>query len=239
MKKCILALATALALVTSNAAADGLVTKGQIKDHSQADAPFSWRGFYFGVHAGLATGTAETNSDFIYNSDTNLSGALYGVHAGYNWQRDSLVLGIEGAWSGSNIQGSDVCSLSPTTLCQRDIDSLATVVGRAGWAMNHTLLYGFGGLAWGDVNATGVQKHLTVKGSETQFGWIAGFGLEHAVSDRISFKIEYARIDLGRDTFDLGGSYGEDQHYRPIQAKIDTQLDTIRLGVNVKLGHGN
>lgn len=236
MKRYILGMATALALTTGNAAADGLNRTGQIKSQAQADEPFSWRGVYVGLHAGLATGIAETNSDYIYGADTDLSGALYGAQIGFNWQRDALVLGIEASWSGSSVQGSDVCALGPTTVCQREVDWLATVTGRAGWAMNHTLLYGFGGVAWGDVNAKGTNSHFSISGSETQLGWIAGFGLEHAVTNRVSFRIEYAHIDLGSDTFSLGG-YGEGENYRPISAKIDTQLDTVRLGVNVKLGH--
>jgi len=65
------------------------------------------------------------------------------------------------------------------------------------------------------------------------FGWTAGFGFEHAFTNRISTRIEYAHIDLGSQiqnlTFTGGGALPG------IPDKVDVRMDTIRLGVNVKL----
>jgi outer membrane immunogenic protein len=208
--------------------ADGMA-RGSTKDGPVVSG-YSWQGFYVGAHAGLANGSADTTSA-VLSTQTDLSGALYGVQVGYNWQRDTMVFGLEGTWSAADIDGSNLCSIPIT--CRREVDWVATLVGRAGWAMNHTLLYGFGGVAWGNVNAIGSFPGLTISGDETHVGWTAGFGLEHALNQRVSFRIEYAHIDLGSDTHSLTNSGG----FGPVQAKVDTTLDTVRLGVNLKLSN--
>ena len=61
---------------------------------------------------------------------------------------------------------------------------------------------------------------------------MAGFGFEHAFTDRISTRIEYAHVDLGsKDTGLVPAGGGP----ALVTDKVDVRMDTIRLGVNVKL----
>lgn len=220
----------ALGMTAGQAAAADLGHGPSIKD-APVSTGYSWSGFYVGGHAGLANGSADA-SLALFNTETDLTGALYGVHAGYNFQRGAHVFGIEGSWSRSNVEGSTQCFFVIT--CTGEVDWVATLVGRAGLAMNHTLLYGFGGVAWGKVNAVGsLGPVFTLSGDETHTGWTAGFGLEHALNERVSFRIEYAHIDLGSETHNLTGS----GFPVSIPVKVDATLDTVRLGVNVKLTH--
>jgi opacity protein-like surface antigen len=81
--------------------------------------------------------------------------------------------------------------------CNRDLDWLASVTGRVGYAMGRTLLYGMGGVAWSDVHThVGIGSVPLLSGS-AHTGWIAGFGFEYALSSHVSTRIEYAHIDLG------------------------------------------
>jgi outer membrane immunogenic protein len=253
MKTCILGMTVALALATGNAAADGIQGKGRIADTSHADdTDHSWRGVYVGLHAGLATGNTQgrvgqstgghqsevslldEGGPGVLLFDYEMNGALYGVQAGWLGQWGNVVAGVEASYSGSSVQGSDAGCLFAVVDCRREVNWLATVVGRAGWAYDRVLLYGLAGVAWADVDTEAVIfKSVSLSGGDMHFGWTAGFGLEWALSNRVSARIEYAHIDLGRETHNLTSGYSEFS----IPDKVDLQMDTIRLGVNVKLGH--
>ena len=70
-----------------------------------------------------------------------------------------------------------------------------------------------------------------VSGSATHNGWIAGFGFEYALSNHVSTRIEYAHIDLGSANHSLATSGGTVL----VTDFVDLKMDTIRLGVNIKL----
>jgi hypothetical protein len=74
-----------------------------------------------------------------------------------------------------------------------------------------------------------------LSGSDTHTGWTAGFGFEQAFTERISTRIEYPHIDLGSETQNLKFTGGT---LPAIPDKVDVRMDTIRLGVNVKLTNG-
>jgi outer membrane immunogenic protein len=218
---------SAILLAASPASADGMPSRAARA--ASIDAPATWTGFYIGTHAGLATGDG-TGTGLVV-TDFDLSGALYGVQAGYNWQVGTVVVGIEGSWSHSTVEGNTACIL--ILECKLKVDSIATVVGRAGLALDRTLVYGLGGVAWGDVSSqVGILGFPLLTGNETQVGWVAGFGVEQMLSKNISARIEYSHIDLGSKTHELAfiGGIGP-----TIPDKVDVKLDTIRLGVNIKL----
>jgi outer membrane immunogenic protein len=201
---------------------------GSLKDDRALDAGPRWQGFYAGIHAGLATGDVDSTS-LAFPASVDVSGGLFGGQLGYNWQKGTTVYGLEASLSGSSVEGSSACGVVFT--CSREVNWLATVTGKAGWTMGRSLLYGFGGVAWADMTASGSILGFTISGSETHVGWTAGFGLEHALSNRISFKIEYAHVDLGDATHELSGGGPA------IAVNVNANLDVIRLGVNYKLNN--
>jgi outer membrane immunogenic protein len=233
------AVVSAFGMAGTAAAADLGHDRGSIKD-APVVAGYSWQGFYVGAHAGLVTGNTQGLADLslfggpAIATDYSLAGALYGVHAGYNLQRGAVVFGIEGSWSGSNVQGNTACVV--VFDCKREVDSVYTLAGRLGWAMNRTMVYGLLGVAWGEVNTkvTSQLIPISLSSDERHVGWVAGFGLEHALSDRVSFRIEYTRIDLGDETHNLAISPAI-IGFPAIPDKVDVTIDTIRLGVNIKL----
>lgn len=187
-----------------------------------------WQGFYVGVHAGLVTGS--TQSDFPVPIDYTMTGALTGMQIGYNWQNGTQVFGIEGSVSHSSVQGSTVCDLDLN--CKRDVNWLATVVGRYGLTFGNTLVYGMAGAAWADIDTdVSFMGMPFLTGSTTRVGWTGGFGIEHAFSSQLTARIEYAHIAFGSRTQDLivcGCS-------ATLPDRMDLTIDTIRLGVNLKL----
>jgi outer membrane immunogenic protein len=231
----------AISLATPSVAADlwGPEGHGSIKDAPLATG-FNWTGIYAGVHAGLATGDRSSELQGIpLKTDYDIDGALYGGHLGYNHQFGRWVLGVEGTYSGSDIDGKSGC-VAGLFDCRTDIDWLATLEGRIGYSFGRSLLYARGGVAWGDVNTSADLLglgFLTLDGSETHTGWTAGAGFEHALSDRVIARIEYSHVDLGSETHDLGVNFlGTPIPGVAIPTDVDAEIDTIKIGVSVKLG---
>jgi outer membrane immunogenic protein len=192
----------------------------------------SWQGFYLGAHAGLVTGETTGAITGLTTTDFDLSGALYGVQLGYNLQFGTTVLGIEGSWSDTAVRGNTACVV--VFDCKPDMDWVATLVGRGGLVFDRTLVYGMGGLAWADVSTNVSALGTTLlSASETHTGWVAGFGFEHMLSSHITTRIEFAHFDLGSATHNLTSTVGG----LTIPDKVDVKMNTIRLGVNIKLAN--
>ena len=105
----------------------------------------------------------------------NTSGFIGGAYAGYNLQTNrNLVVGFEG----------DVTATSKST---NPWD--ATFRGRLGYAWDRFILYGTAGVAVGGLNGAGA--------SSTSVGWVGGVGLEAALTDKVTGRIEYRHTDLG------------------------------------------
>jgi len=228
---------------------------GSIKDSYAAPA-FSWTGFYVGGHAGLGTGQTTGRPESIngtpiaallgpvigpavsnfFSTDYDMSGAVYGAHVGYNYQTGSAVFGIEASYSGSSISGNSASGIILNS--DRELDWLATVTGRIGYAMGRSLVYAKGGVAWGEVSTgIGLGGIKILDGGETHVGWTAGAGFEHAITNNVTFRIEYAHIDLGSETHSLGNT-GALGILPPgtlnIGDKVDAKFDTVTIGVSYK-----
>jgi len=74
---------------------------------------FDWTGFYLGAHVGYGDPSfggkfdsdEEDNEDISFADKIDADGILAGFQAGYNWQMDSLVLGIETDFSITDFSG--------------------------------------------------------------------------------------------------------------------------------------
>lgn len=215
---------------------------GSLKDEP-VPYGFKWTGIYVGGQAGLATGNTSGTTDLpipgfplTISTDYDLNGAVYGGYLGYNYQIGHTVLGIEGTYSGADINGDTACVL--VFNCKRHIDSIATLAGRVGYALDRTMVYGLAGVAWADVetevvdNIVGLVK---LNGSETHTGWVAGVGIEHAISNNVIARVEYNHLNFGSETHDLGISInGTPIPGITVPTKVDLQIDTVKIGVAVK-----
>ncbi|QPC42449.1 porin family protein [Kaustia mangrovi] len=185
---------------------------------------WSWAGPYLGLHVGAVDGDIsargeEDPEDFELKLDPN--GIVGGVQAGYNFQFDSIVLGVEGDFSFGDV---DDVAYPADFRFETQIDWMATIRGRVGWAMDRTLFYATGGAAFADMELKASEGPFTDKDTQTMFGWTVGGGVEHAFTDYLSFKAEYLYADFNKETFTLGG---EDE-----RGRADLQTHTFRVGVN-------
>ncbi len=158
---------------------------------------FNWTGFYVGVNGGGGWGHAFSD----LSGGMHTSGGVAGGTVGYNAQFGNWVLGFEGDIDWSNVSGSTSAAGCPG--CSVQNDWLTTARGRVGYSVGRWLPYVTGGLAAGDVKASAPGF---AGATNTQVGWAAGAGVEYALSNQWSAKVEYLHVDLGR--FDCGTSCG-------------------------------
>ena len=149
---------------------------------------YTWTGFYAGINGGYGWGSSDWNG---FLSDTDVSGGLVGLTAGYNWQTGALVFGLEGDIDWSNIRGSFASATCPIG-CETKNNWLGTVRGRIGYAFDRVMPYVTGGLAVGDIKAS---RAGFVGASDTNAGWTIGGGVEGAL---VRQRDRQARISLRR-----------------------------------------
>jgi len=185
-----------------------------------ASPVYNWSGFYLGINGGGGWGHSywQANATGI-----DLSGAQVGGTAGYNWQFGHAVLGLEGDADWSNFKGTSNSALCPFG-CTTSDTWLSTVRGRAGYAFGGVLPYVTGGLAVGDIRAS-TPGFATQ--SATNAGWTLGGGIEAALSQNWSAKVEYLYVDLGK--FNCGVNCGG---FTTDNVSFHTNL--LRAGLNYK-----
>lgn len=196
---------------------------------------FDWTGFYIGVHGGYGGGDFEYPFDFdeVFTGDAsiNSSGFFAGGQAGFNWQMNNFVFGLETDIAWSDIKGEldfDIDGAPGDLSAGSSVDWFGTTRLRAGvLAAPQLLVYGTGGVAYGDVNhsydLTSFSPGLEDSTSETQVGWAAGAGFEYMVTQNITLKTEYLYVDLGeQDLIDEGD----------FSIEADTKFHTIKAGLN-------
>ena len=176
---------------------------------AMASAPPSWSGFYAGLDLGWIGNRAsldETGEILStgYGTSMTSNGLIAGGHAGYNWQLQQFVLGVEADISGASGSGtvSFAIFVPPDTFSSR-INWLSTFRGRLGVAFDEWLVYGTGG--WGvasvhntfnDVPEFGVLVDQT----KTMSGFVWGGGVERMFGQHWRGRIEALAVDLGNNT---------------------------------------
>jgi outer membrane immunogenic protein len=199
MKKLLL---SSSVLVALGVAGSALAADLPVYTKAPPPAPvWSWTGWYFGVNGGWGWGRSSHTSTIIApvtTGDFDVSGGLVGGTAGYNYQIGHWVFGVETDLDWADINGSfNGVGFSLTS----HLKWLDTTRARAGWVIDHTLLYATAGAAFGGLTATASAPGIgSAADTQTRFGWTAGAGLEHAFTPSVSGKIEYLYVDLGTQT---------------------------------------
>ena len=184
------------------------------------------------------------------------TGGFGGGQLGYNFQWDRFVLGVETDIQGSNIDGSGSAfasvpfsrfgTISANTYRESGLDYFSTVRGRLGYTFDQVLVYATGGFAYGGVSGVAsttlgieslragqVAYNYTVNPSATRTGYVAGGGVEYALTPLWSVKAEYQYIDLGSGNGYIG--YHTDTDRARGYYTIEQNFNTVRVGLNYKL----
>jgi len=212
-----------------------------------APAVFDWSGLYVGANIGYGFGGSDVVALTTGGGTTpalgelELNGLFGGVQAGFNWQFGAFVAGVETDFQLADIDdsfdlgvaapGGPVAAVAaPAGTITGNIDWFGTVRARLGYALDRTLIYATGGLAYGHYEVTFATPAAVGSDEQTMVGWTAGAGVEHAFTDNISAKLEYLYVDLGAETFDLTF---------PAPAPTTTtagsaNFHSVRLGINYR-----
>ena len=139
-----------------------------------------WSGFYAGGQLGYGSFDGET-------LDEAVDGATYGVHAGYQYDFGSLVLGAEVDYDATNIEDEAQST---------EIDSIARAKLRVGYDAGSFMPYLTGGIAEATVSDG------TDAISDT--GAFGGLGVDYMFSDNIRVGAEVLQHNF--DDFNDGGA---------------------------------
>jgi outer membrane immunogenic protein len=222
-----------------------------------------WNGFYGGVNVGYASGTNHVDS-LNGLSNTNLvggegsfspltdhiSGGFGGAQAGYNFQKNRFVYGIEADIQKSHITGGantniytnaceGGCSGSAPSGAQnleQKINWFSTIRGRFGYSIENILLYGTAGLALADVKADitnysgGTNTGSYLSDSRTQFGWTVGAGVEWMIYKNWILDAQYLRISLNKEDF----HFQDNANSINLINQNNSDFNAFKIGINYK-----
>jgi len=151
------------------------------------------------------------NPAFGANS-ASASSWLAGAHEGYNWQSGAVVYGFETDLQATHLDSSMTGGLSYKSLfppprpsdfamTSSSIDWYGTLRGRLGLTTGPFLLYGTGGLAYGNVELNSAFSTLgfttSAQTSDLRLGWVAGAGIDYSFNSNLIFNVLYEHVDLG------------------------------------------
>lgn len=234
MRQFLLAATAVIAVSSAAVAADTVAVEPVVP-------AYSWAGGYAGVHLGYGWGrTKVTELDgysFSSSGDTefkfNSNGFLGGVHAGYNWQSDRLVYGVELDFTAADINNTVANSMIPGSdeSFSTKIDWFSTARARLGYSIDRFLPFVTGGVAFGHVrssyddNDEGQDNHAIA--DDVVAGWTVGAGAQYALTDNWSLRAEYLYVDLK----DSQGAFSDGETFR---YDFDNNIHVVRLGASYR-----
>ena len=203
---------------------------------------YNWGGLYYGVNGGYAFGKSEWTDPNNFSGlgstgNFNISGYAAGATLGANLQADAFVFGIETDFDMMGIDGkvsSAFCGavgFGAGAQCETKQSWLGTLRARIGYAVDRVLFYGTAGGAYGNIE-TGVGGNLV---NSSKPGWVAGAGIEGALADNWTARIEYLYVDLQNASCTTPANCGLDTGApTPANDTIKFSTSLIRLGVDYK-----
>jgi outer membrane immunogenic protein len=225
-----LAIIAALAIFSISGpalAADLWTPQPSYKDEPVYEQQSRWQGFYLGINGGYAWADTERAPFFIDGNyqdsfgSISAEGAFGGGQVGYNAVFGRMLVGIE-----ADVQGADIddSTRSAAGSASTDVGVFGTVRGRLGFIADRALIYATGGYAWADVESRFSTDTLSVSESEVLDGYVVGGGIEYALNNSWSTKLEYQYIDLEDKRI---GALGQ-------STRIDPDIHTVRMGLNYR-----
>lgn len=193
-------------------------------------------GFYVGLKAASLAGQSESHSShggFTNNLSTaNFGGGIH-LLAGYGMDINRIYMGAEvnlGIYGADSKPSYTVAGAQSSS--SSEIRTTWGLTGRLGYYISPTsLLYARLGVNSskftysGSSNATGEIIFPGSYSNNNRTGFLYGLGLESALNDRLSVRIEGAQINYQPFTYKSGADYKKD---RPL-------LNEINLGIGYKL----
>lgn len=216
----------------------GLASGGAFAEDFKQPVPFDWTGAYVGGQVGYARGDSTGGAYPLAAGVPGIGsidpdGFIGGIHAGFNHQfSNSVVFGLEGEINHSNIDGASALYqggiLLPNNSATAKMSWNGAVRARAGYAIDRFLPYIAGGVSFGryeftpDYGAT-----QAIPDSKMHTGWNIGAGVEYAVTEKLTTRIEFRTTDYGKATYEIPG-------FPAYESRVNLKTHDIRIGLSYK-----
>ena len=197
-----------------------------------AKAASDFKGFYVGANAGGAFGRFDVDTSPVFSptgyfASTSTpaitvasaqkikpNGFTAGGQAGYNFQWDNFVFGLEWDFGKMDLSGATTvtqtypcCAPTAFTVAQTvETSWVMTARPRVGFVFGHAMFYGTVGAAFTNVKYTALftdtfaTAHESASLDDKRAGWVAGGGTELAITHHLSVKGEYLYAGFGTAT---------------------------------------
>lgn len=201
-------------------------------------------GFCSGAALGVSPGA---------RCDTDGSGVEGGIRAGWDWQFGDWVVGAVGELSA--VSAHDAVSGFSTTpaayVMTRDLEHMAAIRARLGYARGPVLAYGTAGPAYGKVRNTffttnGANSFTEQSNEDDADGVQFGGGLEYRVAPNLTLSGEYLFTALDVDDYVVRAGPGSAPPTNPFILPPNTagtdigrngdqfRMHSFRIGMNVR-----
>jgi outer membrane immunogenic protein len=207
-------------------------------------AAWSWTGCYAGGNTG---GLWASSDKWIVRTPGgafegqslgghDLDDWIGGMQTGCDYKfAGGFLIGIQGDYGWTDAKGSHASLREFGVSYHSDVESLASITGRIGYAWDRLLGYVKGGGAWEgvDYSASTILIGTAYRSSDTRSGWTIGAGGEYAITKSLSGFVEYDYYNLGtsdiRFTPQIVG-------LRPAFLNIEETANVVRAGLNLRFG---
>jgi outer membrane immunogenic protein len=245
MKKVMLASLALTALVAAPAMAADMRVRKAPPPPPPPIPVFTWTGCYVGGHIGGLWASKDWffhepgEPEFGFSEGGHdADGFLGGIQGGCDYQfggpGGGFVIGIAADYAWANADGEHISILFPEERLHSEIESVASITGRLGWAVDRFLIYVKGGVAWErdkyhvrNIFVPESQWHA----EETRTGFTLGFGGEFAFTNFLS-----AFVEANWYSFD-----DEELHFTsccedPFRERIEEDKFVVKGGFNFRFG---
>jgi outer membrane immunogenic protein len=191
---------------------------------------YNWTGFYVGGNIGGGFADSSWTDPFGgSNNKFSKDGFIGGGQVGANYQFNWLVVGIEGDfdWTGLKATGADSIGDSLTANTQWT----ATATGRIGAAFDRVLVYAKAGAAFAHERDSMNDSVFTATTDFNRTGWTAGAGVEYALAQNWTAKLEYDYLGFGSESESLATPTTP---FYPTNSSLNFQ--EVKAGINYKFG---
>lgn len=202
---------------------------------------------------GFCQGGALTSlaGDGCNVDDTGVEGS---IRAGYDWQFGQIVAGVVAEWSALNV--SDTVTGFSTTpanyVFTRELNDMAAIRARVGFATGPALMYITGGAAYGGIEnsfrtTNGANSFVVQEDEDDADGWQLGAGLEWRLAPNLSVTGEYLYTNLTPGDYVVrAGNSGTTPAGNPFilapntagtditRSNDEMELHALRIGMNVR-----
>lgn len=161
-------------------------------------ARFGWSGFYAGASAGYAW-LKDVDDQFTPALHDEGEDWVFGAHAGYLFGFGNFVVGAEAEATRLDIDYELFDFIT--------VNNAVALKARAGYAIDRFLITGHAGAVYATTNV-----------SLRDWGWVAGGGVDYALTDRITVGGQYSHFGFN----DFDGTL------------IDADVDVLTARVGVK-----